>query len=81
VIVYDISSSQNSQVSSKNKQKLKKKEQEQSKDLMPDAVKFDKPVFKAIMKDATESISQLFFIRDFKTVLRDDSSNEIDSDK
>lgn len=37
---------------------------------------FEKPIFKAKFADATECISQLFFIKDFMKKVSEDSSND-----
>lgn len=41
-----------------------------------DLIQFEKPVFRAKFADATDSISQLFFIKDFYKVMNEDSSND-----
>ena len=61
--------------SEKTNERSKKKPLEQPKENSY----FDKPVFRAKFEDATESISQLFFIKDFVKKVIEDSSNEDDS--
>ena len=71
IIIYDLAKSQ----SEKTNERSKKKPLEQPKENSY----FDKPVFRAKFEDATESISQLFFIKDFVKKVIEDSSNEDDS--
>lgn len=44
--------------------------------LIRDLYKFEKPIFKAKFTDATETISQIFFIKDFAPKTFNDSDNE-----
>ena len=45
-----------------------------------DQVQFEKPIFKAYFADATESISQIFFIKDFSKVDREEEEDSYDND-
>lgn len=82
IVVYDLKHGPSRAGHAKNQGKNFKDGSKQSAkmkkcQLIRDLYKFEKPIFKAKFTDATETISQIFFIKDFAPKAYDeDSDNE-----